>query len=131
MGETLCYDDVIYCPCCNNEYYRRDYGGDYMLHEGEYICGDCIRQEPVWYIDHITNDYNVCNIFLSEDTLIHHGFEKLDKGDVGMYRYNTNVYPKFYYDKYSKEYDVLFHLDSRGNPFQTEFSVWGRKHDEE
>lgn len=124
VGETYCRDYIFYCPSCNEDHYLKDYGGDYLLHDGEFVCGDCIRKDPDWYIEHIKNDYNNANNFLNTDVLVEKGYRKIDEGDVGMYQYNTNVYPIDYYKKYEDSYDVIFSITSGSNPFQTEFDVW-------
>ncbi len=126
VGDELHEEMVYTCDCCSSFKYNRNASNfDYFVGDGYITCGDCIRENPESYIEHLIDNYNTANQLLPLSELTDRGFIKLDENEVSFH-YKTPA-PKTLYEKYKDGMDIIFHIDS-SNPFHTDYSVYGRKH---
>lgn len=102
---------------------------DFWLEAEEgYHCGDCVREDPDDYIEHLVDNPDEANTILSDDELRSRGFAKV----------NEDAYENGWYDRQDEPKDILakamgkepnaeflFSISSNAE-FSTQFDLWRR-----
>ena len=129
LGDNWGYeDDWRMCDSCGKALYYMD--GDYWIDydNGETVCSDCLSEHQGYqmdYIDHLMNNYEECNNFISDDTLRSFGWIKLDGVYANDY-YGHSDSPRAIMDRLNNEYpqaNFLFSSESNG-AWGCSWSVW-------
>ena len=98
---------------------------DFWVGDGFICCGDCVRDNPIEYLEYLINNPESANTILRDSDLQNAGFTKLD-----------GSYESGWYDKHDDPHDILDDLltkypngefifsISNQQQFMTQFDVW-------
>ena len=115
-------DEILRCGDCGRVIPTDGYGKpDYAITEYDVFCKDCIENHIEGYIDHLTNNPDSANRFLTDAQLMDLGWGIAER-ELECGYYGTYISPASMLKKY-KKYDVLFSIDHE-NPFETTYNVW-------
>jgi len=121
-------DEVDTCSECGKVIYTiPSYHGwkpDYWMSEYGRVCEQCTLENPEGYIEHLVNNPDSANTFLSNEKLEELGFIKLDEIYENGFHQGMNDDPNKIFNKLKdKYYDIIFNI-SETSQFYVTFDVY-------
>lgn len=123
-------DEYITCSncglavCITPDY--QNWQPDFWANEGEFLCGDCVREESDSYIEFLTNNPHAANTIVPEQVLREHGFERVTGRDYSSGFGGAGDDPQKVFAEFQDTHDVIFNIRFN-NPFYVEWDVYIRR----
>lgn len=130
------YDEVMGCHECygqiNTTPSSAFWHSDWWIGDGFCFCKDCVKEvASEEYIDHLTNNYKNANVILDHEELVNNGWERLEYEYTAGMNHGYSENPENVYEHLKDDYENIIFSITSTTPFDTSFSVYVKKTEEE